>query len=277
MAKSRNHRAALLYADQLGLAVFRLVPNSKLPFRGSRAELDGTTDLEQIDKWWHESPEAGIACALRFTPYWVLDIDARSGGHEWLSQMADSELTTVAAETGSGFPSAHYWFKRTDQLQGYHMKGISWPNGGEPVKGVDVKGLSLGYVVLPPTVHPITKRRYKWLDQQDPLSCEIQDPPRWIVEHLFAGRPPRQKGGDPIQRLDCGLDDFARARELREQGYKIGRKLGPGKWCCECINSVMHSVGEKRRDDSSTVLFAPTRPGGRGRLFCSHGHCAWVR
>lgn len=272
---SRLHRAARLYADQLGLAVFPLVPGTKFPFRGSKGELDGTTDLEQIDKWWSASPEAGIACALRFTPYWVLDIDARSNGHLWLQQMADSELTTVTCATRSD-GSAHYWFQRTEQLQGYHMKGISWPGGGEPVAGVDVKGLSLGYVVLPPTVHPVTKKPYAWLDQQDPLTCEIQAPPLWLVQHLFNGRPPRQRT-ETINRLDVGLDDFPRARELREQGYRIGKQLGPGKWVCECPNASAHSTGKKQREDSSTVLFAPSHSGGHGRIYCSHAHCAHVR
>jgi hypothetical protein len=76
--------------------------------------------------------------------------------------------------------------------------------------------------------------------------------------------------------LDMGLT-FPRALQLLAEHWQIGMQVGPGKWICECPNAAAHTNDGKRRNDSSCVLFAPTKPGGWGRIYCSHAHCADIK
>lgn len=267
---SRNHRAARMYADQCGLSVFPLAPGSKVPLKGSHAELDGTTDLDRIDEWWGRMPDAGVACALRYTDWFVLDVDARSGGDEWVAAMLGADFfDTLICESGSGWPSAHFWFRRVPALEGFHAKQV--PHA----PGVELKGLPYGYVAMPPTIHPRTRRPYAWWDGGNPIEDTPADPPAWLVAAILAdGRPLR---GAPPVPLDVEVSAFHRGRQLLALGWDIGLQLGPGKWVCRCPNEDQHSPAPQRRTDSSCVLFAPTRPGGWGRIYCSHQHCAHVR
>jgi hypothetical protein len=260
--------AALAYAEVCGLSVFPIAPGTKIPLKGSHGELDGTTDLDTIDSWWRLVPDAGIAVALRFTPYFVLDVDARAGGDAWWQAMigADKPPTDLICESGSGWPSAHYWFRRSPRLEGYHAKQV--PHA----PGVDLKGLPFGYVALPPTLHKSGKE-YAWWDGCEPVNAEPPNPPRWLEDAILLGANPLTESS---VSFDMGLT-FPRALELLAEGWPIGQQVGPGRWLCECPNAAQHSSDGKRRNDSSCVLFAPSRPGGWGRIYCSHGHCGWVR
>lgn len=266
--QSRNHIAALAYADQCGLPVFPLAPKSKRPLC-AHGENDGTTDLKRIDEWWREAPSAGIGCALRFTPWFVLDVDARAGGDEWLAAQLglDALPTPLICETGSGWPSAHYWFRRSPRLMQINAKSVAHANG------VDLKGLPYGYVILPPTVHQNTGREYAWWDGCEPLNIEPALPPRWLEDRILGTATPLDHCRLPA--LDMGLS-FPRAIELIEDGWTIGEQVGVGKWIVACPNAAQHT-GKAGRRDSSTVLFAPSRPGGWGRIWCSHAHCSGVR
>ena len=52
------HRAARTYATN-GVAIFPCQPRGKRPITG-RGFHDATCDLDQIDAWWTEHPDANI-------------------------------------------------------------------------------------------------------------------------------------------------------------------------------------------------------------------------
>ena len=279
MTSPRNLRAAIAYAS-LGFPVFRLTPGTKFPFRESHGELEATTDLATITDWWTECPMAGIACALRFTPWFVVDVDPRSdagrGGHLWLDAMGLDETPTRSTVTGSIPPGRHYWFQKTVDVEAVETTRLV--HFGEPIPGIDIKGLPWGYVILPPTRHAETGQPYQWAPDCSPRPGDYVPavPPEWLVQCLHdanAARPSTKRG---LAR-DLELDEFQRGRELMAQGVKLGPKLGPGRWICPCPNSAQHSGKTRRTRDSSTILLAPSHPGGRGRIWCSHSHCAHVR
>jgi hypothetical protein len=139
--------------------------------------------------------------------------------------------------------------------------------------GVDLKGLPYGYVILPPTRHPDTGREYAWWDGCDPVDAYPSDPPNWLEDRILGMATVIDHSRPPA--LDMGLT-FPRALELIENGWAIGEQVGVGKWIVACPNAAQHTSKPGRRD-SSTVLFAPSRPGGHGRVWCSHAHCAGVR
>jgi hypothetical protein len=51
----------------------------------------------------------------------------------------------------------------------------------------------------------------------------------------------------------------------------LGAKVDDGKWCVLCPFRNEHTSGDGL--DTSTVVFAPKRPGGSGWFHCSHSHC----
>lgn len=266
---SKNGIAALAYAD-IGLSVFPLAPGTKFPLKGSHGELDGTTDADTIVSWWTMVPDAGIACALRFIDCFVVDVDARSDGNLWWDAMvgADKSPTDLICQTGSGWPSAHYWFRMSPRLQGYNGRHIPY------APGVDLKGLPYGYVALPPTKGK-SGTPYAWWDGCSPISTESPLPPRWLEDAILMGAS-RMRASLPSE--DWREDDltFPRAMMAMAEGLHIGAQIGPGRWIVECPNAAQHTGGA-RRNDSSTVLFAPSKPGGFGRIYCSHAHCGAVR
>ena len=154
---NRNLRAARWYAER-GLAVFPLVPRTKVPQAGSHGELDGTTDAATIDKMWEGRPHLLIAVALRSTPFFVVDADARHCGDEWLRSFPALPHTATCI-SGSGWPSTHHYFRRTPELEEVRTRKLVPPGGF--CTGIDLKGLRAGYVVLPPSLHP-WGRRYEW-------------------------------------------------------------------------------------------------------------------
>ena len=53
-------QAAVYYVGEFGLAVFRLVPGTMIPFKDSHGYKDATTNITQIEEWWTQTPEANI-------------------------------------------------------------------------------------------------------------------------------------------------------------------------------------------------------------------------
>jgi hypothetical protein len=253
--------------------------------RGSRGELDGQPLADsgewraRIDSWWARTPDAGIACALRYSPFFVLDVDARNGGHVvWEAVFGLDAPTPLICESGSGWPSAHYWFVRTPRLEG--LRARSMPR----MPGVDIKGLPYGYVVLPPTVHPKTGVEYSWYDGCDPAAHVPAILPEYIENRILDAGAPIYTGPSSYGK-GAGSLDFPRAAQLRAEGIRIGKCLGNGRWIVECPNAAQHTTGTKPVGprnapglrDSSTVLMAPAKSGGTGRILCLHSHCEHVR
>jgi hypothetical protein len=259
MKPSRNHRAARRYAE-MGMHVFGLAPDTKVPTSGSHGELDGTSDASAIDATWIARPDLLPAVALRFTPYWVLDVDGRHDGDGWLRALGDLPHT-VTAISGSGWPSTHFYFNRTPELEGVRIRALTPPTGFRA--GIDVKGLRAGYVVLPPSVHP-SGRRYEWEISSRFGEVPIADPPAWLVRKIKAGST---RFTSFQHTTSIAPESFYLGVLFKNAGW-LGRELKPGVFAVKCPNENAHSQG--RAMAGSTVIFAPKNPGGRGTFFCSH-------
>jgi predicted P-loop ATPase len=168
---------ALWYAA-LGWPVF--------PCRGKRPITEhglseASTDPEQIRQWWKHTPSANIATALD-AGRWALDVDARSDGLETLHDLeqAHSPLPrTVTNLTGSGGGSCHYlWAGEAE-------------NKANLGSGIDVQGPG-SYIILPPSRHPTTRKRYVWEADYGPDDLEVQPAPAWLAAlvHPSAAKPP---------------------------------------------------------------------------------------
>jgi hypothetical protein len=258
--RQRLGRAALYYAKKLNWAVFPLRAGDKTPLipraKGGRGCLDGTTDAAQIVSWWRRWPNANIGLVLgaRSGGLLALDVDPRNGGDRWnLLDEFGPFPETVEALTGGG---------------GFHILFRGSVRCGELVAGVDVKGEG-GYIVLPPSVHP-SGQDYRWEASSRPDVVAVADPPGRLLKALGAPRARTQR--EPVRGVAPTAFALGAAFQTTDS---LGPQLKPGVWAVRCPNRAQHTTG--RDFDSSTVLFAPRRPGGRGLFHCKHSHCAHLR
>ena len=162
--------AALWYAQQ-GFPVFPLRPQSKRPatpngFKGA------TKNEETVLRWWQEMPEANIAIPMgKVSGLIALDVDPRHGGDSELERLiAQHEPIPDTAEQTTGGDGRHYLFQHP----------------GEPIRSRDLgHGVELKadgtYILVPPSVHPDSKRLYQW----DGIEAEgalrrVAPLPNWI-------------------------------------------------------------------------------------------------
>lgn len=165
MSDNPTLSAALEYAAQ-GLAVFPLLtegeaarlrerfPDRKWDTKSPRTKngfKDASTDPEKLQKWFSEPRNIGIAIP---EGYWVADVDPRNGGN--VADFAGAPVER-AVLTGSG--GHHIWFKGE-------------PTGLPKVQGVDVKRGGTGYLVAPPSIHPVTGKPYQWLTRGEPAAWD---------------------------------------------------------------------------------------------------------
>ncbi len=131
------HRAAVHYAT-LGLHVFPLQPNTKIPYKGSRGCKDATSDVKQVSAWWTTRETSNIGIATGFLVD-VIDIDGEPGIASWvdLYDTLPPRLGTVSTPRQGG---THLY---VPAVEGRGNKAGIAP-------GIDYRGAG-GYVVAPPS------------------------------------------------------------------------------------------------------------------------------
>ncbi|MBK9386051.1 MAG: bifunctional DNA primase/polymerase [Planctomycetes bacterium] len=155
--------AALAYAEQ-GIKVFPCGgEDGKKPLT-KHGFLDATTDERQIRAWWTDHPNASIG-SPRDEHRWVADIDGDEGERSLAEIVGDTPIFTAQVRTGRG---RHLYFCGPGPRTGTKLR-----------PGIDVRSVG-GYVILPPSRHVATGRRYEWVV---PLS-EICEAPAALIEAL---------------------------------------------------------------------------------------------
>src|SRR5262245_4587030 len=152
---SRLGRSAIAYAERFGWAVHPLRPDDKRPLTAHGFK-DASTNLEQINAWWRETPNANIGIATgAASGVSVLDVDVKNdaGGDLTLRAMIeqyDADLTEhVCQRTWSG--GLQYVFKYHPNARtgaGCYGKGLDGRNDG-------------GYIVAPPSL--VNGKAYEWI------------------------------------------------------------------------------------------------------------------
>lgn len=193
---------AIAYAER-GYEVLPL--NGKTPLTG-RGFYDATSNLDLIRQWWGRWPNANIGCRPP-DPVIIFDIDPRNGGV--LSALGEYP-TTRTARTGSG--GWHVWFGATGNFR-------STLAGAE---GIDIK-TERGFVVMPPSIHPVTGKRYRW---------EVGGPIQALPQHLVSRvvKQPAYRTGQgysPSRRLT----DAQLAGILRKMEDAVTERNNTLLWC----------------------------------------------
>jgi hypothetical protein len=117
--------------------------------------LDATTDLAKIEAWWTHRPTANIGVRVP-KRLMVLDVDPRHDGHETLAELLKKHgqlPATRISVSGRGDGGCHLWFRHPGVPVSSKRLGA----------GLDLKTHS-GYVVVPPSIHPDSRRPYIWID-----------------------------------------------------------------------------------------------------------------
>lgn len=172
---------ALQYAGR-NWPVFPL--QGKIPFKGTNGFKEATTDCAMIEWWWSKWPDANIGLATG-NGIVVLDIDGAEGLAElkaWIAVHGPLPAT-LASRTGNG---AHlYW-----SYAGADIRSSARGN-------LHVRGYG-GYVVLPPSLHPETGRRYKWVD----ATLTAAELPGQLKEWMLSGGSSSKNGTGGLQKIE---------------------------------------------------------------------------
>jgi hypothetical protein len=199
--------------------------HGKVPL-SEHGHLDGTTDLEQVARWWRRWPNANVAARVPDSVV-VVDVDPRADGHLTLGALEAAHgclPATLTVKTGGHPGGRHYYFLRP--------AGALCNGANKLGPGVDVKLAGKGYVIVPPSVHPETGRLYEWVDVETPVARM----PPWLTSLL---RPPPQRptpsrpalhleGDRPGDKLAAAL---SWADILEPAGWRFaGSKGATGYW-----------------------------------------------
>lgn len=247
----------------LGKAVFPLAPLSKIPLiakkDGGRGVHDATTDRDQIEAWWANSPDANVGMATGpISGCWVLDVDPYTSplGAAWLAER-EAEFgplpATPEARTLKG--GRHLLFRWDDAYPVGNRVGF--------VKGLDARGDG-GYIVAPPS-HVRERKdgklwegKYEWLEGHKLSDLEIAIAPGWLLEAVIH-KAQSQVAEDYIPRERREGDGFRYGHKALEEECQRIMSAASGGQDNQIVSSAFKvgqlvSGGEIPRQDAEDAL-----------------------
>ena len=235
-----------------GAPVFPLRAKDKKPLTDHGFH-DATTDVEQVEAWWRETPRANIGIACGAAGLVVVDIDVKNdapGDESWAAIVAEHpevEETRIARTPSGG---RHYYFRGN----GHHIRN----SAGKLAPGIDVRAEG-GYVVAPGS--ETAEGRYEWL-----RDCPSADLPAWLAERLTeADRTPAApvvEGIIPVGQRNATLASLGGS--MRRRGF------GEAAIAAALIEENRHcelgglSEGEVRTIAASVATYAPAQTPAAG-------------
>jgi hypothetical protein len=178
----------------------------------------------------------------------VIDVDPPGIGTMRMLVSEGVLPRTLAAVTGRG---------------GYHLAydhpgGKIMSGAGKGGPGVDVKADG-GYVVAPPSVHPVTRRPYRWLgspgDELTPLpgfwAERLRETPRPPRPTQAVSIPARSHGGYAHAALRGELEDVLVAGEgtrnvaLHLAAFNLGQLVAAGMLAADRTEAILCRAGER--------------------------------
>lgn len=199
---------ALWYAEA-GFPIFPVEAGGKKPVT-KNGFYDGTTDIEQIKKWWHENPLYNIAVSPGMMGLTVIDLDPGADDKPW------PQTYTVKTPRGNHL---------------YYLGNL--PSSASKIAPhTDIRSDG-GYVLLPGSI--IDGKEYEVIDD-----AEYQPIPSWVSDKLAAADAPiaaavKEKDLQPnIGRAKKQLKKYVDDGDVSVEGVGGDDRLY--RLCCEMLD-----------------------------------------
>lgn len=208
-----------------------------------------TTDPERLAEMLRLHPR-GLLAVRTGAPSGTVVIDVDPPGIETMHMLVSEGVLprTLAAVTGRG---------------GYHLiyahpGGKIMSGAGKGGPGVDVKADG-GYVVAPPSVHPVTRHPYSWLGgpggDLTPLPAfwaeRLREPARTPRSAQAVSIPARGRGGYAMAALRYELEEVLSAGEgtrntsLHLAAWNLGQLVAAGMLAADRTEGLLCQAGER--------------------------------
>lgn len=182
---------ALHYASHT-FEVFPVSPADKSPLTTNGFK-DATTDPAQVAAWWKQHPDALIGCRVPEDVV-ILDIDPRHNGDATWRELEASYGKITEGRThrsGRGDGGSHIWFTRPGEkmsakpLHEWARRSNTGHSTGKTgwSSGIDILHHDQRYTILPPSLHPETRKPYEWVSKSKPVAM-----PPWLIDLVTPAR-----------------------------------------------------------------------------------------
>lgn len=176
-----RHKWASAYA-RLGLALVPIPPSMKGP-RGQAWPAHAITDARKAADYWRKNPAHNMGAILGLSRIVSFDVDAPEHARRTLAAAGfdlDAILTEGVAVVGNPAKAKRFYLAPDGEALPVHK--LLWPP--DPKAAPDKHGKRKGVMVLelragaglqdvvPPSIHPDTKRPYRFLDDRDPWTLK---------------------------------------------------------------------------------------------------------
>ncbi len=245
-------RAALGYATRLGVKIFPVGPDCRIPY--AEAGLvehgchDATNDPELIDRLWSRWPDANIAMATGLASgVVVLDVDSKENVDGLASLERLQADYSPLPETWQAFRhngGMHLFFNpRGRKLRNRVNLSVGWGDDKVRYPGLDVRADG-GSVAVSPSRKP--DGAYAWL--RHPLSTPLAVLPDWLANIIDPPEPPRPpvkpvrfSSIDRVQRyVEAAVD--AECRRVATMAANTGRNQQLFQSACNLFGLVAGGV-----------------------------------
>jgi hypothetical protein len=219
----------------------------------------GTRDLSRVEEMLRLHPDGLLATRTgAVSSIAVVDVDAPHGLPTMRQLIADGLLprTTVQRTGGGGYQLVY-------KHPGAGTRIMS--GAGKGGCGVDIKADD-AYVVVAPSVHPRTRRRYQWIGS---FRGEFTPLPDYWIERLREPGQPARSGPVPAQAargtryalgaLHRQLEELLQALEgtrndtLNKSAFAMGQLVGAGMLDEESTAAVLEDAGQRIGLDAGEV------------------------
>jgi len=240
---------------------------------------DATCDQKMIEQMWWKFPDANIGLRMS-NDLWGLDVDPRHGGDATLRELerlhGPLPRTTTSLTGGGG----------EHQLR----TGLSKPfPPGKIVlgEGLDVQNEG-HYIVVPPSIHPDTGRRYMWESDFGPDDCPPQPTPEWLEELIFEAaskRKPSTRDRDPAKPIAPDGEPIPEGTRENTLTHMLGAMRATGATVAEMraaldvmnkrcqpplppedLDRIASSIGRYAPDPPAATLVVNGQPPGGGSV-----------
>lgn len=200
--------------QSLGLHLYPLSPNTKIPFKGSNGFNDATNDLQQLLKCWTDTPGANVGLYLKPSRLIVVDIDRHEKATDGIENMKliwnrfEPFPPTYTEKTPRN--GIHFFFKLTGDVVIDQQQNAFSSLLGKGKTGIDI--ITHGIPIAPTAT---VDGAYIALDGKS--IEQVATAPKWMIQAL-QGKPqpvnyPEQANSGIKKYTGVFLDEFVKGAE----------------------------------------------------------------